>query len=322
MPATALGVVDPNSLSDDAEIVATAADGGGGSEDRDRAGRIGFSEFTATVRARDRNSDSGRSGKADAFQDTKVVESESALFGVDSQGTGSASFTNPQLNDGAEPVGSAHSELTVDFEVVGDPVLFSLTGNMSGAATPGSGGFGGAVTVVSPSGTNHDANSGDSVAIEETGELAPGTHSLTVELDAQAFNDGISSASSTASYDIKLRFCTITMPPSLLVVGTSGDDVICGSPDQDLINGAEGKDRIFGLGGNDEILGGPGADVIEGGDGDDIQLYGGPGNDFIDAGRRQRRSSGAELRRRCGRRSRRRRPDRRSGRRQAGRPMP
>jgi len=283
-PATAVGDVDPDSLVDQAQILATAFDGGGGSAVTDPSGGIGFAEFVRTVTARDSNSDSGRSGRGDAFQDTRIVEAENALFGVDSQGTASAGFVNPQLNDGLEPVGTGHSELTVEFAVVGDPVTFSLTGEISATATPELSGVLGQVTVVSPSGVNHDAGSGDTVEIEETGELQPGTHTFTVELDAEAFNDGIPNGAASAEYDLQLRFCTITTAESGVAVGTAGDDVICGTPGDDLIFGEGGNDRIFGLGDADAILGGPGDDVIDGGAGDDLRLYGGPGNDVIDGG--------------------------------------
>jgi hypothetical protein len=67
------------------------------------------------------------------------------------------------------------------------------------------------------------------------------------------------------------------------LVGTEGDDVICGGG---------GDDRIEGLGGRDVIRGGPGNDTIDGGDGDDF-LDGGPsrfgehdphGHDYLSCG--------------------------------------
>jgi len=53
---------------------------------------------------------------------------------------------------------------------------------------------------------------------------------------------------------------------TLLITGTSGNDLILGGPLPDVING---------MGGDDCILGGGGIDVIDGGDGTDVCI-GGP----------------------------------------------
>jgi hypothetical protein len=81
--------------------------------------------------------------------------------------------------------------------------------------------------------------------------------------------------------------CTITgTPRSDTLVGTSGDDVICGLGGNDTIVGGKGDDIIRGGAGRDQVNGGGGDDVLSGGAGRD-SLLGGSGNDAIggDAGR-------------------------------------
>lgn len=291
VPTIAAAEVDPDSLFDRAEVVATAFDGGGGSEVRDRSGRIGFTEFTRTVRARDRNSDSGRAGKGDALQDTRIVEDGDELLGVDSSGIATADFTDPNTGDIFVPFGQGTSELDVEFEVTGAPVKFSLTGSLE-ASAPSTNATGtcGATAAVNFGGDIVQVNSGDvcgapsSDDFEMTGTLDPQTHGLTVDLGALASGGG-SSGPAMAAYDIKLRFCTIIVPEAnAITLGGSGDNVICGTSGVDEIHGQSGADRIFGLGGDDTLTGGPGPDKIDGGDGAEVQIYGGRGNDEIDAG--------------------------------------
>ena len=76
---------------------------------------------------------------------------------------------------------------------------------------------------------------------------------------------------------IKTVSCTITSS-AVQVLGTEGDDVICGDAGNQDISGLGGNDVIFGGGGNDRLYGGPGNDTLLGGDGND-QLAGGDGND-------------------------------------------
>ena len=165
---------------------------------------------------------------------TKVVEEGDEFLGIDSQGSGLGRFTNPETNDGEEPVGTGLSDLTIEFEVVDDPVKFVLEGDMAGTATPDTGGVLGTVNVVSPSGVNHTVTSGESEEIDERGELQPGVHTLSIELRAEAFNDGINSGVATADYDIQLRFCTITLetagphPGRWPPVPMSGDSPLIG----------------------------------------------------------------------------------------------
>ena len=81
--------------------------------------------------------------------------------------------------------------------------------------------------------------------------------------------------------------CTIAGIGNL--VGTTGDDVICGSAAADTISGGDGNDAIVAGAGADRISGGPGNDQIHADEGDDQvsgddgrdELRGGPGNDFL-----------------------------------------
>jgi RTX calcium-binding nonapeptide repeat (4 copies) len=81
-------------------------------------------------------------------------------------------------------------------------------------------------------------------------------------------------------------------PRSDLLVGTRGDDVICGGAGADVLVGRGGDDILVGGPGADVLLGGDGmdrmfgevgADQLLGGSGDDI-LVGGPGRDLLRAG--------------------------------------
>ncbi|MDP1804985.1 MAG: hypothetical protein Q8K72_07460, partial [Acidimicrobiales bacterium] len=73
--------------------------------------------------------------------------------------------------------------------------------------------------------------------------------------------------------------CTITSNATQ-VLGTAGNDVICGGAASQDISGGGGNDVIFGFGGNDRLAGGPGNDTLLGGDGND-QLSGDAGQDSL-----------------------------------------
>jgi tricorn protease-like protein len=65
-------------------------------------------------------------------------------------------------------------------------------------------------------------------------------------------------------------FCTIWgTEENDLLVGTAGDDGICGEGGNDRIIGGEGRDALNGDDGNDTIVAGPGFDIVNGGSGDD-----------------------------------------------------
>lgn len=88
--------------------------------------------------------------------------------------------------------------------------------------------------------------------------------------------------------------CDRTATPSNpVVMGTDGDDVLCGLNGQaDVLDGGEGNDILIGFGGNDTLIGGPGqdtliggpgVDTLDGGTGADV-LFGGPGSDSLTGG--------------------------------------
>jgi uncharacterized repeat protein (TIGR01451 family) len=81
------------------------------------------------------------------------------------------------------------------------------------------------------------------------------------------------------SASIQTVACTITSNATQ-VLGTEGNDVICGGPAAQDIYAGGGDDVVFGGGGNDRISGGPGNDTLFGGDGND-QLAGDAGDDKL-----------------------------------------
>ncbi|MFL0803414.1 MAG: hypothetical protein K6L81_06825 [Agarilytica sp.] len=70
---------------------------------------------------------------------------------------------------------------------------------------------------------------------------------------------------------------------TILVSGTSGDDVITGFDRPDIIEGAEGDDTLYGMEGNDFVFGNEGNDNVYGDSGNDY-LGGGTGEDFLQGG--------------------------------------
>jgi len=67
---------------------------------------------------------------------------------------------------------------------------------------------------------------------------------------------------------------------SMVLLGTSGNDIITGFSSNDYLNGASGNDTLDGGDGNDAVHGGDGNDVVRGGNGDDSH-FGGNGDDVI-----------------------------------------
>ena len=62
---------------------------------------------------------------------------------------------------------------------------------------------------------------------------------------------------------------------SVIVGGTSGDDILLGSSGNDTLTGNDGDDQVFGLAGNDILVGGAGNgdDTYDGGEGIDTLVY-------------------------------------------------
>lgn len=280
-PEAGFAEVDPDSATTSAEILAGAENGDGG-QDLDSSTLSDFTEFVRTVSAVDSNG--GRSARASGEHDTKVLVEDGLLLGVDSRAIVDASVDDGDGIPGTVPRAGGGSSLTFGFDVVDEPVEFSLNGTIevfgsSNACAAGVvSGIASASITACPGGPV-------SAPVDLTGTLEPGTHELEVGFESNVESLNGSSEAGTAQYDLQLRFCTITMPsPGGIVNGTPGDDVICGSSAGDTIGGGGGDDRIFGLGGDDVIEGGGGDDKIDGGDGDDIRLYGGTGDDQIDGG--------------------------------------
>ena len=293
LPAAAPASVDPNSITSRAEIQATADAGVTDTSVTDGKARSGFSRFEKSVGVRARGipgsvSMEGYRGRANANQSSVLLEDGSELLGVDTRGMADSSFTRPNFPLGpGSPGGDGLSDFELGFDVKGGPVQYSLTGTMEVSVTASDAGSArtrvrgldapDVVVVTTPSDQTISEN------IDLAGTLAPGSHSLQVDLHANSAADFSASGAAVAQYDLKLRFCTITVQAET-TNGTEGDDVICGTEGDDTIRGHGGNDRIFGFGGADTLEGGAADDDIDGGDGDDARIYGGPGDDTIVAG--------------------------------------
>ncbi|MBI3249837.1 MAG: DUF4215 domain-containing protein [Deltaproteobacteria bacterium] len=65
--------------------------------------------------------------------------------------------------------------------------------------------------------------------------------------------------------------------------GQKGDDLLCGFGGDDFLQGGSGVDRVFGGEGNDILDAGKGGDFLYGEEGND-HLFGGKGHDWLDGG--------------------------------------
>ena len=109
-------------------------------------------------------------------------------------------------------------------------------------------------------------------------DAAPGaTLTNTATVFSATFDPAL--ANNTSSASIMIVACTITSNAPQ-VLGTAGDDVICGGAANQDFYGGGGNDVIFGGGGNDRLSGGLGNDTLFGGDGND-QLAGEEGDDKL-----------------------------------------
>jgi len=57
---------------------------------------------------------------------------------------------------------------------------------------------------------------------------------------------------------------------TLTVVGLDGNDVLIGSSGREILIGGSGNDVLYGYGGQDTLIGGAGVDTLRGGSGDDL----------------------------------------------------
>ncbi len=113
-------------------------------------------------------------------------------------------------------------------------------------------------------------------------DVGPGV-TLTNNANVSATTLDVVPANNVSSASISTVACTIDSSAANAlnqILGTPGDDVICGGLAGEEIAGAAGNDVIFGGGGADHLGGGEGNDSIFGGDGND-QLTGGNGDDQL-----------------------------------------
>lgn len=75
----------------------------------------------------------------------------------------------------------------------------------------------------------------------------------------------------------------VTAEDKEILVGTDGNDRICGFGGADTLRGGSGNDTLLGSTGDDVLSGGNGNDTLKGGGGDD-SLKGGSGNDTLKGG--------------------------------------
>ncbi|MBA2618376.1 MAG: PD40 domain-containing protein [Rubrobacter sp.] len=80
-------------------------------------------------------------------------------------------------------------------------------------------------------------------------------------------------ADNDADWGVSSPTCDITGNGE--IIGTAGDDVICGGPNNDTIDGLGGNDVILGGAGNDTLVGADGRDTLNGGPGVDTASFAG-----------------------------------------------
>ena len=137
---------------------------------------------------------------------------------------------------------------------------------------------------------------------QDGGELTPGTYTLEASVSGVTRTTGVwaddGSIDMAGRVETTLtlgvgKVCTnLLEPTSGPIVGTPGDDVLCGRGANDVLKGYAGNDLLFGRGGNDtlygaggrdELQGGTGGDTLSGGDSAD-RLKPGDGSDDVSAG--------------------------------------
>lgn len=165
---------------------------------------------------------------------------------------------------------------------VSDNLPAGLT--VAAAPAPGGGGFtcaiggGGSQLICSKPTQPAGATSVINFTVRVGEQVGPGVTLLntatvtSITPDPAPGNETFTTAITTVS-------CTITSNATQ-VLGTAGNDVICGGPANQDISGGGGNDVIFGFGGADRLSGGPGNDTLLGGDAND-QLSGDAGQDSL-----------------------------------------
>jgi uncharacterized repeat protein (TIGR01451 family) len=104
--------------------------------------------------------------------------------------------------------------------------------------------------------------------------LTAGTVSNTAVVSSQG-DPVASNNTSSAAVTATGKSCTIvgTFGNDNPLLGTNGNDVICGLSGNDRINAKQGDDTIYGNEGDDRIMGLGGNDLIDGGPGTDTTIY-------------------------------------------------
>ena len=170
--------------------------------------------------------------------------------------------------------------------VVTDNLPSGLT--VESAPAPGGGGFtcsilaGGSQLSCTKATQGVGATSVISYTVRVSDNVGPGT-TLTNSASASSATGDSVPGNNTSSASITTVACTIdstAVNAQGVIVGTAGDDVICGGPGNDDVSAQGGNDIVFGAGGNDRLSGSAGNDTMFGGDGND-QLAGGLGNDKL-----------------------------------------
>jgi len=221
---TPTALADANVVTSQATVEASSFDGRGTVGPPDVEADADFTEFSETANAFD-DPNEGRSAEAEATQDTTVDFSDPIEAKVDSSGAASASWTDGEAGDEFSPAGNATSEFLITFEITENASAFQLVGSIEAGASPTNAGCT-LVNVMSPSGTAFEVGSpsgcGDSQeSIDDSGELAVGTHTFSVIADASASNPNTAGGSAGAEFNLSLRIgCTVELADG----GGTGDE--------------------------------------------------------------------------------------------------
>lgn len=159
---------------------------------------------------------------------------------------------------------------------------------VAAAPPPGGGGFtcsilagGSQLTCTKPSQPN-GASSVITYTVQVGDQVGPGV-TLTNNASVTSATPDPTPGNNTSSASVVTVACTINASAANAlgqILGTPGNDVICGGAGAEDIAAQGGNDVVFGGGGNDRISGSDGNDFLFGGAGND-QLSGGNGDDHL-----------------------------------------